>query len=42
MGLQDKIKDTSGFFTNDLITEINRFDKQKIIEAARAFKIPAQ
>ena len=42
MGLQDKIKDSSGFFTNDLITEINRFDKQKVIESARAFKIPAQ
>lgn len=42
MGLQEKIKDTSVFFTNDLIAEINRFDRQAVIDAARAFKIPAQ
>lgn len=41
MGLDDKIKDLSGLFTNDLIDEINNFDAEAIRKQAREFKIPA-
>jgi hypothetical protein len=40
MGLSDKINDTSQFFTNDLIGEINDFDAEKIRKQAREFVIP--
>jgi NitT/TauT family transport system substrate-binding protein len=40
MGLSDKINDTSQFFTNDLIGEINDFDAEKIRKQAREFAIP--
>jgi NitT/TauT family transport system substrate-binding protein len=40
LGLKDKIANTSVFYTNDLIAEINRFDKQKIITDAKNFRIP--
>jgi hypothetical protein len=40
MGLSDKISDTSQFFTNDLIEEINDFDADKIRKQAREFAIP--
>jgi NitT/TauT family transport system substrate-binding protein len=40
MGFADKIKDVSGLFTNDLIDEINAFDREKIKAEARGFKIP--
>ncbi len=42
MGLDGRIKDPSALYTNDLIGEINNFDRQKIIDQARAFKIPAE
>ena len=39
--IEDKeIKDTSRFFTNDLIDEINKFDRQEIVEQAKNFKLP--
>ncbi|MFN0306113.1 MAG: ABC transporter substrate-binding protein [Burkholderiales bacterium] len=41
LGLKDKIKDPTVFYTNELIPEINRFDKQAITAAARTFKVPA-
>ena len=37
IGVADKIKDPSPFYTNELIDEINRFDQGKIIEQARTF-----
>lgn len=40
MGLNDKIKDVSGLFTNDLINDINAFDQEAIKAEARNFKIP--
>ena len=39
-GLQDKITDLSVFYTNDLITEINAFDAEKIKQEARGFTLP--
>lgn len=42
LGLKDKIKDPTVFYTNDLVAEINQFDKQAVIEAARRFKLPAR
>lgn len=39
-GLEDKIKDTTSFFDNELIDDINKFDAQKVIAQARAFKLP--
>ena len=41
LGLADKVKDTSQFFTNALIDDINAFDADKIRKQAREFKIPA-
>ena len=41
-GLGDKIKDTSRFFTNDLIDEINDFDKGEVVAAAKDFKLPSK
>lgn len=40
-GLKEKVKDVSKLFTNNLISEINNFDRQKIINSAKAFVIPA-
>lgn len=37
IGVADKIKDPSRFYTNELIDDINAFDQGKIIEQARAF-----
>ena len=42
LGLKEKIKDTSPFYTNDLIAEINKFDPKKIMEDGKNFKIPSQ
>ena len=42
LGLQGKIKDPASFYTNELIAEINRLDKQAITTAARSFKVPAR
>jgi NitT/TauT family transport system substrate-binding protein len=39
-GLQDKVKDPSGLYTNALIDEMNDFDRAKIVEQARSFKLP--
>ncbi|MFN0306112.1 MAG: ABC transporter substrate-binding protein [Burkholderiales bacterium] len=39
-GLQGKIANPHALYTNDLIAEINQFDRQKIIDDAKAFKIP--
>ncbi len=37
IGVADKIKDPSPFYTNALIDEINSFDQGKIVEQARTF-----
>lgn len=39
LNLSDRIKDTSRFYTNDLIAEINNFDAQKVIAQAKNFRI---
>lgn len=39
LNLSDKVKDTSRFYTNDLIAEINSFDAQKVIAQAKNFRI---
>ncbi len=38
--LQDKVKDSSFLYSNDLIKDINAFDKEAIKRQARAFKLP--
>ena len=40
LGLADQVKDTSQFFTNALIDDINNFDADKVKKQAREFKIP--
>jgi NitT/TauT family transport system substrate-binding protein len=40
LDLTEKIQDPSIFYTNDLIAEINRFDRQKVIRQAQEFRIP--
>jgi NitT/TauT family transport system substrate-binding protein len=40
VGVEDKIKDTSRFFTNDLIDEINTFDAAEVVAEAKDFKLP--
>lgn len=37
--LEDKIKDVTAFYSNDLIDEINKFDPKPIIERAKSFKL---
>ena len=37
--LADELGDPSRLFTNELIDEINAFDKQAVMQAARAFKL---
>lgn len=39
-GVQDKIKSTANFYTNDLIAEINNFDENAVKAEARNFKLP--
>jgi NitT/TauT family transport system substrate-binding protein len=39
-GLQDKIKDPSEFYTNELVAEANQFDKAKVREHAQNFPLP--
>src|SRR5262249_35329750 len=39
-GLQDKIKDPSSFYTNELVVEANQFDKARIREEAKSFPLP--
>ncbi len=39
-GLQDMVMDVSGFFTNDLIADINKFDAEAVRKQARDFKLP--
>jgi NitT/TauT family transport system substrate-binding protein len=39
-GLQDKIKDPSPLYTNELIDEANQFDHEKIRQQALDFKLP--
>jgi NitT/TauT family transport system substrate-binding protein len=41
LGLEGKIKDASGFYTNALIDAINKFDREAVIHQAKTFKIPA-
>ncbi|MCC7107504.1 MAG: ABC transporter substrate-binding protein [Chloroflexi bacterium] len=38
LGLQDKIKDPSKFYTNEFVEEANNFDKAAVIQMAREFK----
>ncbi|HEX4409058.1 MAG TPA: ABC transporter substrate-binding protein [Xanthobacteraceae bacterium] len=40
IGLQDKIKEPSAFFTNDLIADINNFDVDAIRTQAKTFAMP--
>ena len=40
LGLQSKIKDSSHLYTNDLIKEINAFDREVVKKHARDFKLP--
>ncbi len=42
LGLDGKIKDVTALYTNDLIDEINEFDRQAVIDAAKNFKIEAK
>jgi len=42
LGLDGKIKDPSALFTNALIDDINKFDRQKVSEQAKNFKIPTE
>ncbi len=39
VGLSDKIADVTPLFTNDLIDEVNRFDRNAIVAEARAMKL---
>jgi NitT/TauT family transport system substrate-binding protein len=39
VGLADKIRDVSPFFTNDLIDEINAFDKEAVMAQAKAMTL---
>lgn len=39
LGLEERIGDSSGFYTNDLIKEINSFDIEKIIDEARNYNV---
>ena len=41
LGLEDQVKDTSRFFTNALIDDVNAFDAETIRRQAREFKLPA-
>jgi NitT/TauT family transport system substrate-binding protein len=36
--LAEELGDASRLFTNELIDEINAFDKQSVVEMAKAFK----
>ena len=38
-GLEAEIKDVSGLFTTELLDDINKFDRAKVIEQARGMKI---
>ena len=40
LGLEGKVGDTSAYWTNDLIDEINQFDAKAIEAEAKAFKLP--
>ena len=40
LGLEGKVGDTSAYWTNDLIDEINQFDAEAIKAEAKAFKLP--
>lgn len=42
LNLTGKIKDPSALYTNDLIADINRFDRQKVLNEAKTFKIPQE
>ncbi|MBB3181635.1 NitT/TauT family transport system substrate-binding protein [Variovorax sp. Sphag1AA] len=39
-GMDNRIKDPTRFYTNDLIADINNFDKSQVIEQARNFRLP--
>jgi NitT/TauT family transport system substrate-binding protein len=39
LDLESKIPDVSKYFTNEFIDEANKFDAQKIVDQAKAFKI---
>jgi NitT/TauT family transport system substrate-binding protein len=41
LGLEGKVKNVSELFTNDLIDEINKFDRDAVIHQAKTFKIPS-
>ena len=40
LGLQNKVKDSSYLYTNELIKEINVFDREAVKKQAREFKLP--
>jgi len=40
LDLEAKLPDVTRFYTNEFIEEINKFDAQRIVEQAKAFKIP--
>lgn len=42
LGLEEAIKDPSVFYTNELIQDINKFDKEKIRSMAKSFRLPAK
>ena len=42
LDLKGKVKDPAALYTNELIAEINKFDRAKVIAEAKAFRIPAQ
>jgi len=39
MELEDKLKDASKLYTNDIIDECNKFDKNAVAEMAKSFKL---
>ena len=39
VGLKDKIKDVTPLFSNDLIAEVNKFDRKAIEAEAKAMKL---
>jgi NitT/TauT family transport system substrate-binding protein len=39
LGLREKIKDPTVFYTNEFIEEANKFDKQAIVQMAKEFKV---
>ena len=42
LGLEGKITDTSQFYTQELIDEVNQFDEEEIVKQAKEYKIPGE